>query len=75
MLFRTPGRLACRLHRRQEEPDEHTDDGDHHQQFNQGEAGWPNSFVQTTTPTTRAAMWSTHVKVSVDGPRSGTAFI
>jgi hypothetical protein len=34
-----PGRLTGLLHRWQEQPDEHTDDGDHHQQFDQGEGG------------------------------------
>src|SRR5439155_21247642 len=31
------GRLADLLHRRQQQPDEHGDDGDHNEQFDQGE--------------------------------------
>jgi hypothetical protein len=34
-----PGRLAGRLHRGQEEPDERADDGDHYQEFHEGETG------------------------------------
>jgi len=30
------GRFAGRLYRRQQQADEHTDDGDHHQKFHQG---------------------------------------
>jgi hypothetical protein len=33
----TTGRLARRLHRRQQQPDQHADDGDHNQQFNESE--------------------------------------
>ena len=33
-----PGRLSSRLHRRQQQPHQHADDGDHHQQFHQREA-------------------------------------
>jgi hypothetical protein len=31
------GRLTGLLHGRQQQPDEYADDGDHHQQLNQGE--------------------------------------
>ena len=34
-----PGRLAGRLHRRQEQADERADDGDHHEEFDQREPG------------------------------------
>jgi hypothetical protein len=33
-----PGRLAGRLHGRQEQADEYADDRHHHEQFDQGEA-------------------------------------
>ena len=32
-----PGGLAGRLHRRQEQPDEHRDDRDHHEQLDERE--------------------------------------
>jgi hypothetical protein len=35
---RSPGRLPARLHRWQQEPDEHRDDGDHSEQFDEREA-------------------------------------
>ena len=37
--LRAPGRLARRLHGRQEQGDQHADDGDHDQQFDQRETG------------------------------------
>jgi len=37
--LRPPGRLACGLDRRQQQRDQDGDDGDDHQQLDQGEAG------------------------------------
>ena len=36
--LRAPGRLAGRLDGREQQADEHADDGDHHQQFHEREA-------------------------------------
>jgi len=36
--LRPPGGFAHRLHGRQQQRDQHADDGDHHQQFDQGES-------------------------------------
>jgi hypothetical protein len=43
-----PGRLARGLHRREEQTDERADDGDHHQQFDEGETA-------ANAPTDRSA--------------------
>ena len=41
----TSGGLAGRLHGRQQQRDQHGDDGDHHQQLDQGECG-PNGATK-----------------------------
>ena len=42
LTARPPGCLAGTLHRRQQQADQHADDGDHHEQFDEGEAALPH---------------------------------